>query len=157
MLKNDPETSPSAITVGEVPGQDRSRRRRRLVATTSSASSYPRSARVNEVLREVLGETIERLADTDDRLALLTVTGVDVDPDLRHARVWLASLSEEQQAALEAVRGRLQAAVGRQVHLKRTPLLSFAPDPAVSTGERVEAILRQLRVAEDNQLDDPDR
>ena len=69
----------------------------------------------------------------------------------------MASLSEEQRAALEAVRGRLQAAVGRQVHLKRTPLLSFAPDPAVSTGERVEAILRQVRVAEDNQLDDPDR
>jgi ribosome-binding factor A len=122
----------------------------------STARRYPRSARVNEVLREVLGETIERLADTDDRLSLLTVTGVDVDPDLRHARVWLASLSEEQRAALEAVRGRLQAAVGRQVHLKRTPLLSFAPDPAVSTGERVEAILRQLHVAEDNHLDDPD-
>jgi ribosome-binding factor A len=157
VLKNDPETSPSAITVGEVAGQDRSRRRRRLVASTSSASSYPRSARINEVLREILGETIERLADTDDRLSLLTVTGVDVDPDLRHARVWLASLSEEQRAALEAVRGRLQAAVGRQVHLKRTPLLSFAPDPAVSTGERVEAILRQLRLSGDNLPDDPGR
>ena len=157
MLKNELETSSSAITDREVPGRPRFRRRRRLVATTSSASSYPRSARVNEVLREVLGETIERLADTDDRLSLLTVTGVDVDPDLRHARVWLASLSEEQQAALEGVRGRLQAAVGRQVHLKRTPLLSFAPDPAVSTGERVEAILRQLRLGGDNRRDDPDR
>jgi ribosome-binding factor A len=123
----------------------------------STARRYPRSARINEVLREVLGETIERLADTDDRLSLLTVTGVDVDPDLRHARVWLASLSEEQQGALEAVRGRLQAAVGRQVHLKRTPLLSFAPDPAVSTGERVESILRQLRLAGDNHPDHPDR
>ena len=123
----------------------------------SAARRYPRSARVNEVLREVLGETLERLADTDERLSLLTVTGVDVDPDLRHARVWLASLSEEQQAALEAARGRLQAAVGRQVHLKRTPLLSFAPDPAVSTGERVEAILRQLRLAGDDHPDDPEQ
>jgi ribosome-binding factor A len=123
----------------------------------STARRYPRSARVNEVLREVLGETIERLADTDDRLSLLTVTGVDVDPDLRHARVWLASLSEEQQVALEAVRGRLQAAVGRQVHLKRTPLLSFAPDPAVSSGERVEEILRQLRLAGGSHSDDPAR
>jgi ribosome-binding factor A len=109
---------------------------------------------VNEVLREVLAETIERLSDTDDRLSLLTVTGVDVDPDLRHATVWLASLSEHDRAALEAVRGRLQAAVGRQVYLKRTPLLSFAPDPAVSTGERVEEILRRLRLAEGDHPDD---
>jgi ribosome-binding factor A len=112
---------------------------------------------VNEVLREVLAETIERLADTDDRLSLLTITGVDVDPDLRHAKVWLASLSEESQAALEAVRVRLQAAVGRQVHLKRTPLLSFAADPAVSSGERVEEILRRLRLSGGNQHDDPGR
>ena len=113
----------------------------------TNARRYPRSARINQVLREVLAEAIERLADTDDRFLLLTVTGVETDPDLRHAKVWLASLSEEHEAALEAVRVRLQAAVGRQVHLKRTPLLSFAADPAVSTGERVEEILRGLHVA----------
>ena len=38
---------------------------------------YPRSARVNEVLREVLAEALERLADADERLALLTITGVE--------------------------------------------------------------------------------
>jgi ribosome-binding factor A len=123
----------------------------------TTARRYPRSARVNEVLREVLADTIERLADTDDRLSLLTVTGVEVDPDLRHARVWLASLSERDRAVLEAVRGRLQAAVGRQVHLKRTPLLSFAADPAVSSGQRVEEILRRLRLAEGDHPDDSGR
>jgi ribosome-binding factor A len=111
----------------------------------STARRYPRSARINEVLREVLAEAIERLADTDDRLLMLTVTGVEADPDLRHARVWFASLSEEGETALDRVRVRLQAAIGGQVHLKRTPLLSFAADPAVSTGQRIEEILRQLR------------
>jgi ribosome-binding factor A len=108
---------------------------------------YPRTARINEILREVLAETLERLADSDDRLSMLTITGVEADPDLRHARVWLASMSEGDRALLDGMRVRLQAAIGRQVHLKRTPLLSFAADPAVSTGERVEEILRRLQVS----------
>ena len=47
---------------------------------------YPRVARVNEVLREVLAEAIERIADADERLAMLTVTAVRTDPDLRQAK-----------------------------------------------------------------------
>jgi ribosome-binding factor A len=106
---------------------------------------YPRSARVNEVLREVLAEALERLADGDERLALLTVTAVQTDPDLRRARVLFASLEGDASEALEEVRVKLQAEVGRQVRLKWTPHLSFAADPAVSTGQRVEDVLRRLR------------
>jgi ribosome-binding factor A len=99
---------------------------------------------VNEVLREVLAEELERLADADERLALLTVTGVETDPDLRHATVLFASLGEAARVALQESRVRLQSAVGRQVRLERTPQLAFAADPAVAGGERVEAILREL-------------
>lgn len=109
-----------------------------------SSARYPRSARVNEVLREVIAEALERLADGDDRLQLLTVTGVECEPDLRHAVVLLASLDEEETAALAEARVRLQAAVSHQVRLKRTPQLSFVADPAVSSGQRVEDILRHL-------------
>jgi ribosome-binding factor A len=107
---------------------------------------YPRSARVNEVLREVLADSIERMGD--ERLALLTVTAVKTEPDLRHATVLFASLKGTQKDALEHVRGRLQAAVAHELRLKRTPKLSFEADPAVSTGQRVEDILRELRRTE---------
>jgi len=103
---------------------------------------FSRMARVNELLREVIAEELERL--DDERLNLTTVTGVTVDPDLRRARVWLASLSEEAAEGLAKHRVRLQAAVGRQVHLKYTPELRFLPDPAVAAGSRVEEILRDL-------------
>ncbi len=116
---------------------------------------YPRTARVNEVLREVLAETIERMADADERLTLLTVTAVATEPDLRHATVLFASLQETQTAALEDVRLRLQSAVARELRLKRTPKLSFEVDPAVSTGQRVEDILRELRRIEGRHGDDP--
>jgi ribosome-binding factor A len=100
---------------------------------------------VNEVLREVVADELERLADRDDRLRLVTVTGVEVDADLRHATVWLSSINVAAATALDEERVRLQAAISRQVRLKRTPLLAFAPDPAVSAGQRVEEILRGLR------------
>lgn len=119
-----------------------------------SSARYPRSARVNEVLREVIAEALERLADGDDRLQLLTVTGVECEPDLRHAVVLLASLDEEETAALAAARVRLQAAVSHQVRLKRTPQLSFVADPAVSSGQRVEDILRGLGDHPDRQQRD---
>jgi ribosome-binding factor A len=115
---------------------------------------YPRSARVNEVLREVLAEALERLADADERLALLTITAVETDHDLRRARVLFASLQGEAPEALEQSRLRLQAAVAAQVRLKWTPQLSFAADPAISTGQRVEELLRQLRSSADG--DGPD-
>lgn len=109
----------------------------------------PRLDRVDKALREVVADELELI--DDDRLALLTVTGVKVDPDLRRATVWFASLTaapdgdhEEELEGLGEHRARLQAAVARQLQLKRTPELRFVPDPARAAATRVEEILRTL-------------
>jgi ribosome-binding factor A len=109
-----------------------------------SRPRFPRVARVNEVLREVVAGEIERLSDHDERLLLVTVTAVESEPDLRHATVFLSSLSEPARQGLEQQRVRLQAAIGRQVRLKRTPQLRFSADPGVAEGQRVEEILRRI-------------
>ncbi len=116
---------------------------------TRGPAAYPRTARVNEVLREVVAEELERRADSDDRLRLLTVTSVSVTPDLSRATVYLSSLPEPAVEALAELRVELQRAIGRQVRMKRTPLLEFEPDPAVAHGLRVEEILRNLRQSPD--------
>jgi ribosome-binding factor A len=115
---------------------------------------YPRSLRVNQVVRQVLAEELERLADADERLRLVTVTAVDTAPDLRHAVVYLSSLTDDAVDALAERRPQLQRALGRQVRMKRTPLLEFAVDPAVVAGSRVDDVLRRLR--ESDEPDDPD-
>lgn len=111
------------------------------------ASRVPRVARVNALLAEVIGEEIGRLGDVDDRLVLLTVTGVETEPDLRHATVFLASLPEAGREALEQYRVRLQAVIAREVRLRRTPSLRFLADPAVAAGAAVEAVLRRLHAS----------
>ena len=129
-------------------GETRARRggaSARTPAREEGPAAYPRTARVNEVLREVVAEALERLADTDDRLRLLTVTSVDITPDLSRATVYLSSLPAAAVEASPSSAPSLQRTIGRQVRMKRTPLLVFEPDPAVAHGLRVEEILRNLR------------
>jgi ribosome-binding factor A len=104
---------------------------------------YPRTARLNELCREILAEELEKL--DDERLELVTITHVDVDPDMRRARVDFAALGEGEEEAAEALaeyRIRLQAAIGRQARLKRTPELRFAVDRVIEQGARIEELLR---------------
>ncbi len=106
---------------------------------------YPRTERVNEALREVIGDELERIDDV--RLERTTVTAVAVSGDLSQAEVFFDSLDDPAEVgpALAGARVRLQAAVNRQLHLRRTPELRFAPDPAIAVGSRVEEILRSLQ------------
>jgi len=99
---------------------------------------YPRTARVNALLVEILATAIERMSDEDERLLLLTVTAVQTEPDLRHATVLFSSLTEPAIQALEEHRVALQAEIGRGGRMKRTPTLRFLPDPAIAAGARVE-------------------
>jgi ribosome-binding factor A len=121
----------------------------------NAARRYERIARVNEVVREVLAEELERLSDP--RVGFVTVTGVEVTPDLRQATVYYSALApvrgdadavaeaaKETAAGLRAATPHLQAEIGRQVRMKYTPHLVFREDPAMRTGERVDEILRQL-------------
>jgi ribosome-binding factor A len=119
-----------------------------------AATPYPRALRVNEVLRQILAEELERLADADERLRLVTISSVDTAADLRNATVYLTTLSDEQAEALEERRPALQRHVGRSVRMKRTPKLRFAPDPAVASGAAVEAVLRRLNLPEDGTGDE---
>jgi ribosome-binding factor A len=120
---------------------------------------YPRSARVGETLREIIAEELVRI--DDERLEFVTVTGIDVDNELNRAHVYFDSLAgEEGDAEIIAVlvthRARLQAAIGRQIRAKKTPILDFRPDDALRSAERIDDILRQDRQRARSRPDDPD-
>jgi len=109
--------------------------------------------KVNEAIREIVAEEVAVLGDPG--IGFVTITGVDTAPDLRNATVYYSVLGspEEQEAtaaALGRARARLQAAVARQTHLRYTPRLAFAVDPAIETGLRVDALLRELADSEDD-------
>ena len=121
------------------------------------ARQYPRAYRVNELVREITAEELERIAD--ERLELVAITSVEVDRDLRHAVVWFDTFlgeatDDEALEALGEARVAIQAAIGRQARLKRTPTLTFKPDTGIRTGERVDEILRELPPLDESGDDD---
>jgi len=120
-----------------------------------SKPSYPRARRVNAIVAEVLAEEIERL--TDARLAMVTITGVSVAPDLRNATVFFSTFDLTQlpqaQAGLKAAAPRLRSAIGREVRIKFTPELQFVPDQGVVQGERIDALLRELAGEKEDSID----
>jgi len=114
-------------------------------------ATYPRTLRVNQVLRQVIAEELERLADADERFRMVTVTSVDSAADMRTATVYLATLETDAAEALEERRPHLQRLIGAQVTLKRTPRLRFKADPAIAAGSRVEELLRGLDLDRDHE------
>ncbi len=110
----------------------------------SVARQYPRTARLNELCQEIVAEELERI--NDERLELVTITFVRVDRDMSRAVVMFTALGEDEQGALEAFeshRVRLQAAIGRQASMRRTPELRFEVDHVVEAGNRIEQLLRE--------------
>jgi ribosome-binding factor A len=106
-----------------------------------------RMRRVNEAVRQVLSEAVGELKDP--RIGFVTLTGVETSRDLRHARVFVSVLGSERQrdrtlAGLAAAHGVLQARVGSELRLKRTPQLAFEYDPTVERGVRVSQLIDEL-------------
>ena len=106
-----------------------------------------RMRRVNESVRQVLSEGIGQLKDP--RIGFVTITGVETSTDLRHARVYLSVLGAERKraqtlAGLQAARSLLQAQLGRELRLKRTPQLAFEYDPSVERGVRMTKLIDEL-------------
>lgn len=110
---------------------------------------YPRSARLNQILREVISEQLLRIGDLDDRLGFVTVTGVEVSLDMNYAMVFLDSLSKEAAEVLDDRRSQIQGAVNAQTRMKRTPKLTFMADPAIRSGAAVEDALRRMNLDDD--------
>lgn len=110
-----------------------------------------RTRRVDHLLREEISAIIRRDLG-DPRLGFVTITSVDVAPDLRHATVWASILgSERERRATLQVLGRAMPFVRHQLgvlRLKRIPELHLREDDSAERGTRVMRILEQLEGGE---------
>jgi ribosome-binding factor A len=105
---------------------------------------YPRTARLNEVVQEVVASELERLSDP--RLEMVTITGVDVKADLSTATVYYSALNSDPDGAAKALAKaapHLRGVLGNGMRVRQVPELVFRPDPAIETGARIDQILRE--------------
>ncbi|WP_431469032.1 30S ribosome-binding factor RbfA [Sphingosinithalassobacter sp. LHW66-3] len=114
-----------------------------------------RLLRVGEQVRHVLSDILQRGDVHDETLAkhMVSITEVRMSPDLKHATVFVKPLlGQHEEAVLKALRTNtayLQGEVARRVNTKYAAKLKFLADESFDEGSRIDALLRNPRVARD--------
>lgn len=109
-----------------------------------------RPDRVAEAIREAVATFLAEGVKDPRVTGLVTVTGVDVTRDLRHARVHVSIMGTETEKTstmegLASVAGHLRGRLGRTLQLRSTPELEFKYDASIAHAARIDSLLEQIR------------
>jgi ribosome-binding factor A len=109
-----------------------------------------RPDRVAEAIREAVAMFLAEGVKDPRVTGLVTVTGVDVTRDLRHARVHVSVMGSDAEKkdtmeGLASVAGHLRAKLGRTLRLRMTPELEFKYDASIAHAARIDSLLEQIR------------
>jgi ribosome-binding factor A len=106
-----------------------------------------RAERLAQEIKRFISEMIT-FELRDPRLHMASVTRVEVSNDLRHAKVFVSAVTEEERdeaaRVLQRARGFLRKGLAGELSLRVTPDLQFIADPAIVGGDRVLGIMREL-------------
>ncbi len=114
------------------------------------AQEHRRSDRVAAAIREEVASFLAGSVKDPRIQGLVTVTGVDVTNDLRHARIFVSVLGTDAERAatfdgLASLAGYLRSRIGRNLRLRLAPELVFKADESVAHAARIESLLSTLR------------
>ena len=107
-----------------------------------------RSQRVGELLIGFVSRLLARTLD-DSRVQGVTLTGVDVRPDLKHARIFFtvrdgASSKDEALAGLRGAAGFIRGRIAAELNLRYVPALEFFYDEAPDRARRIDDLLKDV-------------
>ena len=119
------------------------------------AREYSRTQRVGDFLQQELAQLIQNEL-RDPRVQMVSVTAVDVTRDLAHAKVFFTQLgvdnaeqAKETAEVLNKASGFLRSTLARSATMRTVPKLHFRFDESVGRGRDMEALLREVREADD--------
>lgn len=113
---------------------------------------YKRSDRVADLLKQEIADLILRRVK-DPRVANVTISGVEVTDDLKHARVFYCVMGHgDDEGAkknailgLEKARGFIRLELGRRLSLRYVPEVHFEYDTSFEYGDKIERLLKELQ------------
>jgi len=111
--------------------------------------SNQRAARVGDQMREELARLI-RDELKDPRIGFVSIVKAEVSADLRHAKIYISVLGNDQQKkdslkGLTSASGHLRSELGRLMQLRYTPELHFTLDESIAHGARIAQLLVQVK------------
>ncbi len=111
-----------------------------------------RTEQVGDLIKEELSQLLDQEVK-DPEMGFVTLTGVEVSPDLHNARVYFSVLGDEQAmqsslAALERAKGFLRHELSQRLTIRYVPELHFVLDRSIERGQRIANLLRQVHEEE---------
>ncbi len=112
-----------------------------------------RPERGSELIRQAVGAFLTG-AVRDPRIGFVTVTGVEVSPDLSHAnvRVSVMGSDEEKATSLEGLASAarfLRAQLSKELQLRTSPELHFHLDRGIEHAQHIDRVLKELKESDD--------
>jgi len=112
-----------------------------------------RADRAAEAIREEIATFLAESVKDPRVVGFVTVTGVDLTPDLRHAKVFVSVMGSEAEKlatfeGLASTASHLRSRVGRALRLRVAPEIRFLEDQSVARAARIESLLAGIKSAE---------
>jgi ribosome-binding factor A len=112
-------------------------------------SQGSRPDRVADLIRAELAMLLTREVH-DPGIGFVTLTRVQVSPDIQQARIYYTALGDESarkntSRALERAGPFLRRQIGSRLRLKRVPELKFFYDESIAGQDRIEQLLNEIR------------
>jgi ribosome-binding factor A len=116
-----------------------------------------RRGRINEEMYKETAQILRTVKDPRVSDAFVSVTAVDVTPDLKYAKVYYSAMmgdKKQVQKGLEAAAGYIRTQLAKNLNLRVTPELTFLEDTSIAYGAKIEKIISGFTYSED--LESPD-
>ncbi len=107
-----------------------------------------RQQRVAELLHQEISILLE-FHTQDPRIGFVTVTEVEVTPDLKDATVFITVLTDDERETLVGLASAtsfFRRELARKLKLRYTPTLTFKIDPSVAYGQKIESLLAEIDI-----------
>lgn len=109
-----------------------------------------RTERISDLLRAEISDLLLREVKDPRVAGLVTITEVDVSPDLSRAKVFVSVMGTDEEKtstlrALTAAAHFVQRNLGKRLTLRRVPELDFVPDDSLERGAQILELLNKTR------------
>ena len=109
-----------------------------------------RADRVGEAIREEIATFLTESAKDPRIVGFVTVTGVDVTQDLRHAKVFVSVMGSDAEKAatfegLASTASHLRSRIGRALRLRVAPEIQYREDESIARAARIESLLADIK------------
>lgn len=111
-----------------------------------------RRGRINDEVQKEIAGILREVKDPRVSKAFVSITGAEVTPDLKYAKIYYSALygdKKEVRLGLRAAAGFIRGQLARRMNLRMTPELTFIEDGSIEHGAKISKILEGITISEE--------